>query len=245
MSEKTNPFDSSNAPAEKIGPYNKPATDLQELADDFRAMQPKLDAAGGKPGRLPWDYYFLKLAELVSTRATCDRAHMGCVLVKDNIIVATGYNGSIKGLPHCNDWTHDLSRDPDHWTSKLSTAAKAAIRSSEFGYVCPCGAKGTWKKIAKLPCTSPVDKGAGHLMEDGHCVRTVHAEQNALAQCAKLGKAADGATAYINGFPCWRCFMLLANAGIVRIVYSKAYRNDPKVIDSAAAAGINLINVEV
>jgi len=235
VSEKVDPFE---IPAEKVGPYNRPATDLQ---DDFRAMQPIVDAAAGKPGRLPWDHYFLKLADLVATRATCDRAHMGCVLVRDNNIIATGYNGSIKGLAHCNDWTHFLERDHDHWSNASTTSSFA-----DRGMVCAsCGVKGTQNELAKIPCSKPVDRGAGHLMEDGHCVRTVHAEQNALAQSAKLGKATEGATAYINGYPCWRCFMLLANAGITRIVYSKAYRNDPKVADAASGANITIDHVEI
>lgn len=229
MSEKLDPFE----PAEKIGPYNKAATDLQDLADDFREMQPKLDAAAGKPGRLPWDHYFLKLADLVSTRATCDRAHMGCVLVRDNNIIATGYNGSIKGLPHCNDWGHDLQ--PDVLTSNGVQLYRCV----------GCGWIRSLDGHKRMICTKPADTGVGHLMEEGHCVRTVHAEQNALAQSAKLGKATAGATAYINGYPCWRCFMLLANAGIVRIVYSKAYRIDPKVADAAAKANISIEYVEV
>lgn len=50
-----------------------------------------------------WDEYFLKLAMLASERSTCPRMHCGCVLVKDRFVLATGYNGSIPGLPHCED----------------------------------------------------------------------------------------------------------------------------------------------
>lgn len=53
--------------------------------------------------RLSWDDYFLKVAKLVSERATCPRASCGAVIVKDNRIVATGYNGSPPGEPHCID----------------------------------------------------------------------------------------------------------------------------------------------
>lgn len=53
--------------------------------------------------RPSWDEYFLKLAMLASERATCPRMHCGCVLVKDRFVLATGYNGSLPGQPHCED----------------------------------------------------------------------------------------------------------------------------------------------
>ncbi len=51
--------------------------------------------------RMSWDEYFMEMAKLVSKRSTCLRRHTGAVLVKDNRIIATGYNGAPKGLPHC------------------------------------------------------------------------------------------------------------------------------------------------
>ncbi|MGQ7278091.1 MULTISPECIES: deoxycytidylate deaminase [Brevibacillus] len=53
--------------------------------------------------RKSWDEYFLDIAEQVSARSTCNRLHVGCVIVKDKHIVATGYNGSIHGHDHCED----------------------------------------------------------------------------------------------------------------------------------------------
>lgn len=59
--------------------------------------------------RLTWEEYFMKLAYNVSQRGTCDRAYVGCVLVnEDNRIVSTGYNGSIKGNPHCDEVGHTM-----------------------------------------------------------------------------------------------------------------------------------------
>ena len=51
--------------------------------------------------RDPWEIYFLKLAQTVSSRATCTRLKVGSVIVKDKTVVATGYNGSPSGSPHC------------------------------------------------------------------------------------------------------------------------------------------------
>ena len=53
--------------------------------------------------RQPWEVFFLDIAEKVSERATCPRASVGCVLVLDNNILATGYNGAPAGEPHCTD----------------------------------------------------------------------------------------------------------------------------------------------
>jgi len=132
--------------------------------------------------RVDWNTYFLSIATQVATRATCDRKHVGCVIVRDNAILATGYNGSVAGLPHCDD--------------------------------------------------------AGHDMEDSHCVRTIHAEMNALAQAARNGVRIEAATAYITAYPCWPCFKVLANAGISVIVYDELYRKDPRIEAAALETGI-------
>lgn len=73
---------------------------------------------------------------------------------------------------------------------------------------------------------------AGHEMhqathENGevhmHCVRTIHAEQNAVAQAAKMGVSIDGATIYCKMIPCYICAKILINAGIKRIVAQRDY----------------------
>lgn len=136
--------------------------------------------------RVDWDSYFMMIAEQVASRGTCNRKQVGCILVKDKRILATGYNGSISGTEHCDD--------------------------------------------------------VGHLMEDGHCVRTVHAEINALAQCSKYGIACDESIAYINTCPCWSCFKALVNAGVKEIFYRDPYKPELKelVFKYAEELGIPL-----
>lgn len=56
-----------------------------------------------KKKRLSWDEYFMKIADLVSQRSTCLRRQVGCVVVRDKRILATGYNGAPSGLKHCED----------------------------------------------------------------------------------------------------------------------------------------------
>ncbi len=136
--------------------------------------------------RTSWDQYFMEIARQVATRATCDRKHVGAVLVRDRIILSTGYNGSIRGMPHCDE--------------------------------------------------------VGHLMENGHCVATVHAEANAVLQAARTGVRIEGSSLYTTASPCWPCFKLVANAGIVRIVYGEFYR-DPRIFDVAARLDIELVSL--
>jgi dCMP deaminase len=136
------------------------------------------------PERSSWDQYFMSIARQVATRATCDRKHVGALLVRDRTILSTGYNGSIRGLPHCDE--------------------------------------------------------VGHMMENGHCVATVHAEANAIIQAAKNGVRIEGATMYTSASPCWSCFKLIANAGCTRIVFGEFYR-DQRIFEYAARLGLELV----
>ena len=65
----------------------------------------------------------------------------------------------------------------------------------------------------------------GHILKQGHCVRTVHAEQNIICQAAKKGIALEGATLYVSHLPCELCHKLLLSSGIKEIIYGKHYGN--------------------
>ena len=65
----------------------------------------------------------------------------------------------------------------------------------------------------------------GHMMKAGHCIRTVHAEANAIAQAAKNGTSIAGATAYVTHKPCHHCANLLACAGIHFTVWRHEYES--------------------
>ena len=128
--------------------------------------------------RPTWDEYFMEVANAIAKRATCDRGRSGCVIAKNNQILATGYVGAPSGLPHCDDIGHQMRK---------------------------------------------------MLHEDGsiteHCVRTVHAEQNAICQAAKKGVAIEGGTLYCRMTPCRTCAMLIINCGIVRVVAEYRYHD--------------------
>ncbi|MCY3412294.1 MAG: dCMP deaminase family protein [Candidatus Heimdallarchaeota archaeon] len=82
----------------------------------------------------------------------------------------------------------------------------------------------------------------GCLMENGHCVRTIHAEANAIIQAAKHGVRLEGASIYVTASPCFNCFKLIANAGIKKIYYLEFYRDD-RIMRFAAEIGIDLIDL--
>ncbi len=136
--------------------------------------------------RVDWDQYFMAIATQVATRSTCDRKHVGAVIVRDKMILATGYNGSLRGLPHCDD--------------------------------------------------------VGHLMQDGHCVRTVHAEANAIVQAAHNGVRTEHASIYVTASPCFSCFKLIVNGGIRRIVFGEFYR-DERIYAFSEQLGIELVHL--
>jgi dCMP deaminase len=80
-------------------------------------------------------------------------------------------------------------------------------------------------------------------MVDGHCVRTIHAETNAIIQAALHGVSTRGATCYVTHFPCINCTKALINAGITRLVYSSAYRMDENALDFLKMAEIEICQV--
>jgi dCMP deaminase len=99
------------------------------------------------------------------------------------------------------------------------------------------------------PAGLPHCDEAGHQMkkvvhEDGHetshCVRTVHAEQNAICQAAKLGVGIDGATLYCRMTPCRTCAMLIINCGIVRVVCERKYHAGAESEELFRQAGVAL-----
>jgi dCMP deaminase len=109
-------------------------------------------------------------ARAAAGRSTCERKQVCAVIGVDRQVAVTGYNGSVRGMPHCDE--------------------------------------------------------VGHDMVDGHCVRTIHAEMNALAQGARRGLRLEGAWIYATASPCWACFRVLVNAGMQRFVFAEPYRED-------------------
>ena len=136
--------------------------------------------------RVSWEAYFMNIAKEVGTRSTCNRKHVGAVIVRGKTILATGYNGSIRGLAHCDQ--------------------------------------------------------AGHEMDNTHCVRTIHAEANAIVLSARHGVRIEDSEIYITASPCYDCFKMIANVGIRKIYFGEFYR-DERIMEHAKELDIELIDL--
>lgn len=80
----------------------------------------------------------------------------------------------------------------------------------------------------------------GCYLEDGRCVRTIHAEMNALLQCAKFGVSTQGAEIYVTHFPCLQCTKSIIQAGIEKIHYLYDYNNHEYATYLLEQAGIQV-----
>ncbi len=97
--------------------------------------------------RLSWQEYFMKLAQNVAMRGTCDRAYVGCVLVNDeNRIISTGYNGSIKGNPHCDEVGHTMREG--HCIATIHAEMNAILYCAKEGIPI----KGATCYVTHFPC---------------------------------------------------------------------------------------------
>jgi len=137
--------------------------------------------------RITWDQFFMAQSHLLALRSTCTRLAVGATIVRDNRIMAAGYNGSISGGDHC------------------------------------------------------IDQGC--YVIDHHCVRTIHAEMNALLQCSKYGISTNGADMYVTHFPCLPCTKSIIQSGIRRLYYANDYKNHDYAIKLFEQANIEVVHV--
>ena len=89
--------------------------------------------------------------------------------------------------------------------------------------------------------THCIDEGC--YVVDNHCVRTIHAEMNAILQCAKFGVPTEGAEIYVTHFPCLQCTKMILQAGIKKIYYLKDYRNDEYALNLIEQVGATVEKV--
>ena len=81
--------------------------------------------------RPSWDQYFMDISTVVSSRSTCERKHVGAVIVRDRTILSTGYNGSIRGMPHCSEVGHMI--EGDHCLATIHAEQNAIIHAAKNG----------------------------------------------------------------------------------------------------------------
>ena len=164
------------------------------------------------------DKTFLDIASNLAKRGTCIRKQVGCVLVDEiGQILSTGYNGVARGLPHCNE---EVLR-PNPNLERLD---------------------GSWREPEHWELPERVDyphkcAGADHDSGQGlEICEAIHAEQNALLQCADVQKIH---TVYVTVSPCRHCMKLIMNTSAKRVVFLSEYSQSSK--DLAEKAGIQWI----
>ncbi len=81
--------------------------------------------------RVGWHDYFMNIARQSATRSTCDRKHVGAVIVRNKTILSTGYNGSIRGMAHCDDVGHQM--EDGHCVGTVHAEANALIQAARNG----------------------------------------------------------------------------------------------------------------
>lgn len=139
--------------------------------------------------RISWEQYFMAQSHLIAQRSTCTRLMVGALIVRDNRIIASGYNGSVADGTHC------------------------------------------------------IDEGC--YIVDNHCIRTVHAEANALLQCARYGIPTENTEIYVTHYPCVHCCKQLIQAGIKKVYYANDYRNHELAITLFKESNVKTEKVEL
>jgi len=150
---------------------------------------------GGSMTQIAWDCYFLRVAKMISTNSKCLSRKIGAVLVRDNSIISTGYNGPARGVVHCNDRPIDFYLSLD--------GAQALIPDREEG-ICP-------------------RKAFNYRSGEGlHLCQAGHAERNALIQAGRNGISTKDTVLYLycekTSLPCKDCCIEIINAGVKEVV---------------------------
>jgi dCMP deaminase len=96
--------------------------------------------------RASWDDYFMNIAQVVSSRSTCQRKYVGAVIVRNRIILSTGYNGSIRGLSHCTDVGHMM--EAGHCVATIHAETNAIIQAARSGVMI----EGSTIYVTASPC---------------------------------------------------------------------------------------------
>jgi len=142
-----------------------------------------------------WDSYFFGVCEAVAKKSSCLSRQIGSILVKDNTIFATAYNGPPRGIHHCDSYQRRM------WLYENIEGFKYEWVSDELD-VCP-------RKLLGYKSGEGI----------GVCI-AAHSERNLLNQCSRLGIKSEGSVIYMNAevLPCKECFLEMIQCGIVGVV---------------------------
>jgi dCMP deaminase len=139
----------------------------------------------------------------------------------------------VTARPSWDEYFMDIARQ----VAKRSTCPRAAVGSVivKDRRILTTGYNGS-------PMGLPHCTEVGCLIVEGHCVRTLHAEQNAIIQAALHGVSVKESTIYVTHQPCLNCAKMIINAGIVRVVYGGDYPDDRARV-FLSEAGVALVHL--
>src|SRR3954468_6003047 len=130
--------------------------------------------------RVSWDEYFMNIAQVVASRSTCPRKYVGSVIVREKTILSTGYNGSIRGMPHCSDVGHMM--EDDHCVAAIHAEANAVIQAAKNGVMID----GATNYVTASPCW-PCFKMLANSGVRRICYGEFYSDQRILSVGTKVG----------------------------------------------------------
>ena len=140
------------------------------------------------------DIRYLRMARIWSENSYAIRRKVGALVVKNNMIISDGYNGTPSGFENVCEFISDNTLDKDNNVSDVSKRKYLTYKQNHDGI-----------KLVTKPYV-------------------LHAEANAISKLAKSNNSSEGSTLYITDSPCLECSKLIIQSGIVRVVYERQYR---------------------
>jgi dCMP deaminase len=167
--------------------------------------------------RLSLQEAIMKVAFVMAERSTCSRRNNGAVIVDSKgVVLSTGYNGSLSGMPHCD---HECSCEDEFIVEKLIGSDEIVSNGEIHSESCPAH-------------------------PNNGCTTAVHAEANAVYFAARNGVSVKGSTIFCTTEPCTKCAEAIVQSGISGVLYDQEYR-DHSGIELLQDADVCVMRVNV
>ena len=163
---------------------------------------------------MKYNKVMMKTAYNFAELSYCGKRQVGAVLVKDNRILATGYNGTISGKPNKCEGKFiicECGRELDPEESIFNKSSSDGIYR-----ICRCNCG----KEHNVKIDEIID------MKYKTSEFVLHAEQNVISFCSKNGIPTNKTTLYVTTAPCKQCAKLIAQSGISKVIYKEDYKNN-------------------
>ena len=193
---------------------------------------------------MKYDVPMIKTAQVWAEMSKCIRSKVGAVIAKENNIISVGYNGTPTGynsesIYDCEEVIEkEITEETEIDICKYCGNEVRLIAEYNDTYIYFCDNCATELDMIEVEEKTIKDKFKVKELKTDHD-RVLHAEQNALMYAAKMGHSTKDATMYVTLSPCSKCAILIAQAGIKRVVYLEKYRDDSGI------KKLNQLGVEV